>query len=259
MRISLLAIILLLSQIATSQIKKIQAETTVQNVTIFSSGARIDRISSVSISPGRSQIIFSGLSNQLDQKSVQLNADADITLLSVQASKDFLSERKIDDEEKSFIEKTKSLKAKLDIDNKLLEVYKSEEDMLKKNEAIGGTSGVKTTELKEALDLHRQRLTDVFEKQIEIQNRINEEQKNLDRFADQLQQISKKRDSINYIITALVDSKETKNVNFHLFYNVKDAGWYPSYDVRVKDVTKPLNVLMNANVFQRSGETWKNI
>jgi hypothetical protein len=74
-----------------------------------------------------------------------------------------------------------------------------------------------------------------------------------------LQQISKKRDSINYIITALVDSKETKNVNFHLFYNVKDAGWYPSYDVRVKDVTKPLNVLMNANVFQRSGETWKNI
>jgi hypothetical protein len=259
MRIFLLAIVLFLSQIATSQIKKIQAETTVQNVTIFSSGARVDRISSVSISPGRSQIIFSGLSNQLDQKSVQLNADADITLLSVQASKDFLSERKIDDEEKSFIEKTKSLKAKLDIDNKLLEVYKSEEDMLKKNEAIGGTSGVKTTELKEALDLHRQRLTDVFEKQIEIQNRINEEQKNLDRFADQLQQISKKRDSINYIITALVDSKETKNVNFHLFYNVKDAGWYPSYDVRVKDVTKPLNVLMNANVFQRSGETWKNI
>src|SRR5690242_8427473 len=114
MRIFLLAIILFLSQTATSQIKKIPAETTVQNVTIFSSGARVDRISSVSISQGRSEIIFSGLSNQLDQKSVQLNADADITLLSVQASKDFLSERKIDDEEKSFIEKTKSLKTKLD-------------------------------------------------------------------------------------------------------------------------------------------------
>jgi Domain of unknown function (DUF4139) len=56
-----------------------------------------------------------------------------------------------------------------------------------------------------------------------------------------------------------VESKETRNVKFRLFYNVKDAGWYPAYDVRVKDVTDPLNVLMNANVFQRSGETWKNI
>jgi hypothetical protein len=259
MRNFVLVPMLFLYQVATSQIKKIPAETTVQNVTIFSSGARVDRTSSVSISTGRSEITFSGLSNQLDPKSVQLNADADITLLSVQASKDFLSERKIDDQEKSFIEKTKTLKDKLDLDTKLMEVYKSEEDMLKKNEAIGGTSGVKTTELKEALDLHRQRLTEVYEKQIEIQNRINSEQKDMAAFAEQLQQISKKRDSINYIITALVESKETKNVNFHLFYNVKDAGWYSSYDVRVKDVTNPLNVLMNANVFQRSGETWKNI
>lgn len=80
---------LFLYQNALSQIKKIPTETTVQTVTIFSSGARVDRISSVSISPGRSEITFSGLSNQLDQKSVQLNADADITLLSVQHQKIF--------------------------------------------------------------------------------------------------------------------------------------------------------------------------
>src|SRR6185312_8581731 len=207
MRNFVLVPMLFLYQIATCQIKKIPAETTVQNVTIFSSGARVDRTSSVSISPGRSEITFSGLSNQLDQKSVQLNADADITLLSVQASKDFLSERKIDDEEKNFIEKTKTLKDKLDLDNKLLEVYKSEEDMLKKNEAIGGTSGVKTTELKEALDLHRQRLTEVYQKELEIQKRIESEKKDLEIFKAQLGEFSKKRDSINYIVTALIDSK----------------------------------------------------
>jgi hypothetical protein len=259
MRSFLVIPILFLYQTAASQPKKIPAETTVQNVTIFSSGARVNRISSVSLSPGRSEITFLGLSNQLDQKSVQLNAEADITLLSVQASKYFLSERKIDNEEKDFVEKTKALKDKLDLDNKLLEVYKSEEEMIKKNEAIGGTTGVKTIELKDALDLHRQRLTEVYEKQIEIQNRINNEQKELNTFSAQLEQISKKRDSISYIVTALVESKEAKNVKFNLFYNVKDAGWYPNYDVRVEEVTKPLNISMNANVFQRSGETWKNI
>jgi hypothetical protein len=244
---------------ANSQVKKVPAETVIQNVTIFSSGARVERMASVSILPGRSEISFAGLSNQLDQQSVQLKADADITLLSVQSTKDFLSERKIEQEEKNFIERGNSLKDKIDLDKSLLNVYKNEEAMLIKNEAIGGQAGVKTTELKDALDLHRQRLTEVYQRQLEIQKRITMEQKELDKFNSQLQEISKKRDSINYIVTALIESKETKNVKFQLLYNIKDAGWYPTYDVRVSDVTEPLSVLMNANVFQRSGETWKNI
>jgi len=260
MRNSLLfAALLLINTTAKSQAKKIAAETFIQNVTIFSSGARVERVSSVAIPSGRSEISFSGLSNQLDQQSVQLKADVDITLLSVQATKDFLSARKIDEEEKSFIDRNNTLQEKLDLDNKLMEVYKNEETMLIKNEAIGGTAGVKTTELKEALDLHRQRLTEVYEKELEIQKRIESATKDLEIFKAQLGEFSKKRDSINYIVTALIDSKTTKNINFHLLYNVKDAGWYPTYDVRVKDVTDPLSILMNANVFQRSGETWKNV
>ena len=259
MRTALIFSMLLLNLAAISQVKKIQAETAIQNVTVFSSGARIERSASVSILPGRTEISFAGLSNQLDQQSVQLKADADITLLSVQSTKDFLSERKIEQEEKIFIERNNSLKDKLDLDLKLLDVYKNEEAMLIKNQVIGGTSGVKTTELKDALDLQRQRLTEVYQKQLEIQKRILEEQQDSQRFKLQLQEISKKKDSINYIVTALVDSKETKNVKFQLLYNIKDAGWYPTYDVRINDVTGPLKVLMNANVFQRSGETWKDI
>ena len=259
MRIALIFSMLLLNLAAISQVKKIQAETAIQNVTVFSSGARIERSASVSILPGRTEISFAGLSNQLDQQSVQLKADADITLLSVQSTKDFLSERKIEQEEKIFIERNNSLKDKLDLDLKLLDVYKNEEAMLIKNQVIGGTSGVKTTELKDALDLQRQRLTEVYQKQLEIQKRILEEQQDLQRFKLQLQEISKKKDSINYIVTALVDSKEEKNVKFPLLYKIKDYGWYQNYDVRINDITGPLKVLMNANVFQRSGETWKDI
>jgi hypothetical protein len=136
MRLTILVILQFLFIIANSQVKKIPAETTIQNVTIFSSGARVERTASVSILPGRSEISFSGLSNQLDQQSVQLKADANITLLSVQSTKDFLSERKIDQEEKDFINKTSSLNDKLDLDTKLLDVFKNEETMLIKNEPL---------------------------------------------------------------------------------------------------------------------------
>lgn len=259
MRSAIFVALLFFYSAAGAQVKKVSAETAIQNVTIFSSGARVERTSTVSILPGRSEISFAGLSNQLEKQSVQLQADANITLLSVQSTKDFLTERKIEQEEKSFIERTNSLKDKLELDIKLLEVYKNEEAMLVKNQAIGGTTGVKTTELKEALDLHRQRLTEVYQKELEIQKRIAAEQQEIAKIKAQVQQISKKRDSINYIVTALIESKEIRNVKFQLLYNIKDAGWYPTYDVRINNVSEPLSVLMNANVFQRSGETWKDI
>jgi hypothetical protein len=245
--------------IANSQVKKLNAETTIQKVTIFSSGARVERTAAVNIASGRSEISFAGLSNQLDAQTVQLKADANITLLSVQTTRDFLTERKIEQQEKDFISRTNALKDKSDLDQKLLEVCKNEEAMLIKNQAIGGQTGVKTIDLKDALEFQRQRLTDLYEKELEISRRLTSEQQDLERNKAQMKEISKKRDSINFIVTVLIESKESRTVNFQLMYNVQDAGWYPTYDVRVTEITKPLNVLMNANVFQRSGETWKNI
>jgi Domain of unknown function (DUF4139)/N-terminal domain of unknown function (DUF4140) len=245
--------------IAQSQIKKLNAETAIQNVTIFSSGARVERSASVNIQSGRSEISFTGLSNQLDQQTVQLKADASILLLSVQTMKDFMTERKVAEQEQEYINRVNTLKDKLDLDQKQMDVYKNEEAMLIKNQAIGGETGVKTVELKEALEFQRQRLTEIYSKELEIQKRLVNEQQDLKKSTTQLQEFSKKKDSISYIVTALIESKETRTVNFQLLYNVKDAGWYPTYDVRVTEINQPLSVLMNANVFQRSGETWKNI
>jgi hypothetical protein len=259
MRTSFFFLIILASVDSSAQDKKLTAETIIQNVTIFSSGARVERSSAVTIPAGRTEISFGDLSNQLEQQTVQLKADANITLLSVQTVKDYLSVRKIELEEKNLIDRANDFKDKIDLDTRLLDVFKNEETMLIKNQSIGGQMGIKASDLKESLDFQRQRLTEVYGKQQEIQKRLIAEQQELQRANLQLMEISKKKDSVRYIVNALVESRETRTVNFQLFYNVKDAGWFPTYDVRVNEVNAPLNVLMNANVFQRSGETWKNI
>jgi hypothetical protein len=242
-----------------AQNRKQAVESIITGVTVFSSGAQINRTANVSVLPGRTEIVFNGLSNQLEQQSLQLKADANITLLSVQAVKDYGSQRKLEGDERGLTDKRTELADKIGSDNRLLQVYKKEEEMLVKNQSIGGQTGVKTEELKLALDLHRARMTDVLQKQMEIEKRIAATQKELARTGAQLAEIGKKRDSVNYTVTALIDSKGPQSIKFDLIYTVKDAGWFPTYDVRVTDVTRPLNVLMNANVFQRSGETWKDV
>lgn len=242
-----------------SQTRKVNAESSIQEVTIFSSGAQIHRNATVAIQPGRSEIVFSGLSNQLQQQSVQLKADANITLLSVQAVKDYFGQRKIEQDERNLLDRKTELTEKYENDSKMLQVYKNEEQMLIKNQQIGGQEGVKTEELKQALDLQRQRLTEVYQKQMEIERRMKNQQQELAKLNAQLAEISKKKDSVTYTVTALIDSRQAEAVKFQLLYTIKDAGWYSSYDVRVTDVSKPLGVLMNANVWQRSGETWKDV
>lgn len=259
MRIFYLCLLFFSSFLSFSQARKINAESAIQNVTVFTSGAQIDRVANVSVLPGRTEIVFNGLSNQLEQQSLQLKADANITLLSVQTGKDYFSQRKIEQEEKDLLQRQANLTDKNDMDIKLLEVFKNEEGMLIKNQEIGGQNGVKSTELKEALDLHRQRLTEIYESQLTVQKKIQTQKNELIRIQSKLKEISKKRDSVNYTVTALIDSKETRNIKFQLSYTVKDAGWYPVYDIRANEVSKPLNVVMNAYVFQRSGETWKDV
>lgn len=42
-------------------------------------------------------------------------------------------------------------------------------------------------------------------------------------------------------------------------YVVRNAGWYPSYDIRVDDITKPVTMYYKANVFQNTGVSWKDV
>jgi hypothetical protein len=255
----LIWLLLLSSFHSFSQYSKLTVESNITGVTVFATGAQISRAANAAVLPGRTEIIFSGLSNQLEQQSLQLKADANITLLSVQAIRDFTGQRRLEVDERSLLDRRIDLQDKIASDNRLLQVYKKEEDMLVKNEAIGGQAGVKTEELKAALDLHRARMTEVLQKQLEIEKRIAAEQNELVKMNAQIAEVGKKKDSVNYTVTALIDSRETQNIRLQLTYTIKDAGWYPTYDIRVVDVAKPLNVLMNANVFQRSGETWKDV
>lgn len=242
-----------------AQVRKLPVESNIAGVTVFASGAQILRTASTSVLPGRTEVIFSGLSNQLEQQSLQLKADANITLLSVQAIRDFSSQRKLEADERGLLDRRVELQDKIASDNRLLQVYKKEEAMLEKNQAIGGQTGVKPEDLRQALDLQRTRMTEVLQKQLEIEKRIAAQERELQRMNLQIAEIGKKRDSVAYTVTALIDSRQTQSVKFQLSYTVKDAGWYPTYDMRVADITKPLQVLMNANVFQRSGETWKDV
>uniref|UniRef100_UPI0025D86C32 mucoidy inhibitor MuiA family protein n=1 Tax=uncultured Mucilaginibacter sp. TaxID=797541 RepID=UPI0025D86C32 len=81
----------------------------------------------------------------------------------------------------------------------------------------------------------------------------------LQKYDKQIAEIAKGSTTATSNIIVTVSSKTALQSEFTLSYLVHDAAWYPTYDIRAKDVNSPVSISYKANVSQHCGEDWKNI
>ena len=255
-------LLLLALPFATSAqtVKRTLVETKMEKVTVFLKGAQVKRTGKQLISTGKQEIVFRGISTDIEVNSVQVKADGNVMVHSVKVQRDFFNEQEVREEIKDLQSKQEQLEDKIDLTEKMLEVYKQEETMLIKNQQITGTTvTLKPEELRQSLEFQRQRLTEVLKKQLELKKEIETQKNEQTKLSNQLRELNQKKDISTNEIVLLADAKEGGMVPFEVTYLVKKAGWYPTYNIRVKDVVSPLNIEMNANVYQTTGEGWNNV
>ena len=262
MRLSLLITIGLVLSFATtnSQVRKQTTDSKIDKVTIFLKGAQVQRAARTNISAGKSELVFSNISPRIDKQSIQVKADGKLTVLSVTHQMNILKEQDVQDEIKQIEQQRQSIIEKIEQEKNMLTVYEQEEVMLLKNQDIKGDQALlKATDLKDAMDFQRQRLIEVYSKKTEYKRTIKKLETDLDKFNRQLIALNQKKDLSTSEIIVTVSAKETTSTNFVLTYLVNNAGWYPTYDIRVKDINSPIDLQTKANVFQNSGEDWKEV
>lgn len=246
--------------VIAQSVKRVPVETKMEKVTVFMKGAQVKRTAKQTITTGKQEIVFTGISTDIEKQSVQVKADGKLTILSVRVQRDFLKEQEVREEIKTLKNKSDQLNEKITLTAKMLEVFKQEESMIIKNQQISGsTVTLKPEELRLALDFQRSRLAEVLKQQLSLQKEIDEMQKENAKLLNQLTEMNRKFDLSTNEIVVLADVKENANVPFEITYLVQKAGWYPTYNIRVKDVVSNLQLEMNANVYQTSGENWNNI
>jgi Domain of unknown function (DUF4139)/N-terminal domain of unknown function (DUF4140) len=255
-----LLLLILPFTISAQSTKRTAVETKMEKVTVFLKGAQVLRTGKQLINTGKQEIVFRGISTDIEKNSVQVKADGKLTVLSVKVQRDFLNEQEVREEIKDLQTKQEQLSDKKAVTQKMLEVFKQEENMLIKNQQITGTTvTLKPEELRQSLEFHRTRLTEVLKKQLELSKEVEQIEKEQAKLANQLRELNQKKDLSTNEIVLYADVKENATVPFEITYLVKKAGWYPSYNIRVKDVVSPLSIEMNANVYQTSGEGWNNV
>ncbi|MDF3078234.1 MAG: hypothetical protein K0S09_2123 [Sphingobacteriaceae bacterium] len=244
----------------SAQERQIKADSKINQVIVFLTGAQIQRQAIVDIPAGQSQIVFSALSPDIEAQSIQAKGEGAFTILAVNRQDNFLEEQKWGEEKAGLQAQIDQQQEKIEVQRNLIAVLKSEEEMLAKNQTVGTeTIGLDLNKLKLALDFQRSRLSEAKNKQLEVQRTINKLTEDLTKLKRQLADLNGKSKTTTSDIVIKVSSNAAVKANLGLKYMVKNASWYPTYDLRATDVSSPIELIYKANVTQRSGEDWKNV
>ena len=255
-----LLLIIIITNTAIAQIPSKAVESRIVKVTVFPQGAQVTRTGHVSVPAGKSELVFGGVSPYADQSSMQVEGGGLFTILSVSPLPNKLKEQKKRKEVEEIEKSRENFSKQLIREEASLEVYTKEEQMLDANNKISGeNTGLKAADLSAALDLHRTRMLELKTRQIEYNEKIQKIKDTLNRIAQQVSVLNAYADVSTTDVVLTVMATEAVSGDININYVVHNAGWYPSYDLHVDDITKPLKLNYKANVYQNTGEEWKDV
>lgn len=254
----ILLFFLITNMVQAQEIKK--TISTIKNVTVFLTRAQINATANVNIDPGNTEVEIEKLPADVDPNSIQVSAKGDFVIKAVKKKTNFLSP----------LTKTRELRLLEDsldfftIRQHMLqneqEVLQKEEQMLMANQDIKGQQSNLTVEqLKAMANFYRARLTEIRTLLLQSKRTFD---KNQDKITETQNQISVIRQRANVPSSSVflsIASKTDQTIKLEIDYLINNAGWYPVYDLRAKDINSPIQITTKAQVFQNTGIEWNNV
>lgn len=248
------------SQLLAQDLREASLSSQIQEVTLFLSGAQIFEKATGQVPSGESVVVIKGLSPYLDEKSIQIKAQGNFTIQAVNKRLDFLSEKEVGEKVKSLEEQIEALQKSQTLQENRLQILANKTSLLAANKDLGGNqTGPSMTELKAALDFFDAELTKITNEELQVKSKISEAEKEMERLRKQIQAMQESQNKSTSEIRIRVKSPAAGQGTFQINYLVANAGWYPKYDVRVKNISQPLQLNYKAEVFQNTGVDWKNV
>ena len=257
-KVMMIAVVLMMVIAANGEDKKVTAN--IKHVTVFANGAQVERTHSANLLAGEQVITFTGLSPYTDVKSMQIKARGKLTVLGVNyrtIHPDSLLRikqlREAEKQVKLTDEKERELKAQLEVVDAQLELVKT-------NCSTGSRTAVTPlANIKELNNYYAQETLELKKKAIAIDQELA-------KLAEIREKQEKTYDSIARLKLKSITEADLKlqvsqagKVEFDLTYYVKNAGWYPTYDLRSDGLGQPLQLSYKAHMFQKTQEEWNNI
>jgi uncharacterized protein (TIGR02231 family) len=249
--------ILLAQPILGSEIKGI---STIDEVTVYGQGAQIERKASFQAISGTHTILLSGLSPFIKSNTLQVEGNSKVTILSVKQQKNYLSDLQNSKEKDELIRKIEAAKEDIALEQTNISVLNEEREFLKANRYIGGKDEtLDPGKFKEFDAYFKYRMREIALNIHKGGKNLKEQNLELTKLQNQLSQLQGKNNLPMGELRVKVNINSAGKGEIVFRYQVANAGWYPSYDLRFDGKEKPLRLTYKAHVKQGTGIDWSNV
>lgn len=258
-RLNVLMLAMIISFSGFAQQEK-PVDSKITDVTVFLNKAQVTRDVKTRIEAGKTTLILTGLTSQLDQQSIQVAGKGNFIILGIANRQNYLNELNTP-------KSLRLLRDSLELSQKLVlleqgqkEILNKEEQMLLSNQKIGGTNqNLTVAELKAMADFYRARLSDIVTSRMKQDDKVKKLNERIVKIQRQINEQNElySRNTSEIVISLSADA--STSVDLDVQYIVANAGWYPIYDLRAVNTKSPVQLSYKANVTQGTGEEWKNV
>ncbi|EJL63287.1 DUF4139 domain-containing protein [Flavobacterium sp. CF136] len=258
-----IALLLLIGTFAFAQ-KPIFTTAKVKAATVYFNAAEISQTTSLNLPLGTSEIVIKNVAVDLNESSIQIGTPANVTVLSVQFTNNYISEYETDTKSpllKRVRDSIVLVQKEIQKVNNTINSETKTIELLDKNQQISGVnSGLNVTELIKMVDYYKN-------KQLEIANTINTLSEKQQKLNETLQKLndkleidtSKEEKTSSGKLIVQVMNNVAGAVPLEISYLTNNAAWTPFYDLRTESVSAPINMMYKAQVVQNTGIDWKKV
>jgi uncharacterized protein (TIGR02231 family) len=244
---------------AFAQVDK-PVDSRISRVTVFLNRAQVTREVKTRLEAGKTNLVISGLTSQLDQQSIQVSGKGSFMILGISHGQNFLNEFNVPKPLQVLRDSAEYYKRQVAIEQNQREILNKEEQLLQNNQKIGGSQqNLTVAELKAMADFYRARLSEIGMTKIKTESKLAQLNERLVRINRQIQEQSELYSRNTSEITVSVSAEAATAADLEISYIVANAGWNPVYDLRGVNTKSPVQLSYKANVFQSTGEEWKNV
>lgn len=236
----------------------------VDAVTVYYNSAEITQSANVTLPSGTSEVVIKNVSNFVFEETVLVGAPSNVTVLSVQYTKDYISEYDRDENSPAL----KSVRDSIKIVSTELAKIRNEKNsidktisMLDKNQQISGNdSGLSFIELSKIIEYYKSKRTELSNSLLAITEKETKYNDLLLKLNSKLTINESKEEKISKgkLILQLASNTGGK-IPLQITYLSGQATWSPSYDLRVDNISSPVNMLYKAQISQNTGVDWKKV
>jgi uncharacterized protein (TIGR02231 family) len=258
-QLTMIAILLLAGATAFPQIDK-PVDSKITRVTVFLNRAQVTRVVKTRVEAGKTNLVLTGLTAQLDHQSVQVSGKGNFVILGIQHNQNYLSDFNKPKKLQVLQDSLEIYKRQLALEQHQKDILNKEEQLILSNQKIGGSNqNLSVNELKAMADFYRTRLNEIGIGKIKSDDKIKKINERIAKINQQIREQSDLYNRNTSEIVVSVSAEASTSAELEVNYVVANAGWYPVYDIRAINTKNPVQLNYKANVFQSTGEEWNNV